>query len=182
MTHADLLAEILERRKSIRWHRDQKGDDRCHWDDYGVWRWLEGTPPVPRKLSSFEAELIRCKQFYGFRRADKPDRVPPDMIEDPRHWDDDLRRMSSDKLLNELAKIQEAIYQHCFVGYRIRTLNDDRKLYAVLPEKVPVNAVLPAWECFIGDEGTPNAGCPSFIRSHGTCRGLCNLNQWGPCT
>jgi hypothetical protein len=179
---ADELKEaILERRAAIRKHRDAKGDDRCWLDDYFVWDLLDYSPRI-EALPSFDEGMSRCCAFYTNRRADAPDLTPSDAIADPKKWDADIAPMTQPQLAKELARIQEAIRRHRDVKDRPRCLDDDRTLYAVLPEKLPADFRLPPENEFIGEDKAPHAGCPSFWRSHANCTAKRhNLHQWGPC-
>ena len=180
-----LKAAILERRLAIRNHRDQKLDDRCWLDDYDVWIMLEYSVLGPTQLSLHFDEMIEiCTCFYGFRRAELPDPIPPDAIVNEALWDLDLEGASEAELLDKLLQIQNAIRAHYDIGLRPRTIDDDRQLYAVLPEKLPADFRLPKREEFLGDAAAPNAGCPSFWRSHQKCLrecDSCTLSAWGPC-
>lgn len=178
----DLRDLILERRLAIRTHRDQRGDDRCWLDDYVVWAMLEDSPCAPTVLPSFETGMQLCWQFYHWRRAEVADLVPADAILDSNLWDNDLEQMSAGQLFEELARIQSAIRQHRDINGRLRTIDDDRLLYMILPEKISADFRLPAEQDFLGEAKAPSAGCPAFWRSHSCCLVLHhNLHQWGPC-
>ena len=178
---AGLMTAIRERRKAIRSHRDQKGDDRCWLDDCLVWAMLADSPSEPPMLS-FEEGMCLCREFYSFRRAEAADPVGQDALTDPRLWDRDLFPMDQAGLLAELRRIQQAIFMHRNIVHRHRTLEDDRDLYGVLPEKVPADFRLPPEPDFLGEAAAPHAGCPSFWRSHASCQGPCDLHAWGPCS
>jgi len=184
LTADELKEAILIRRKAIRYHRDQKGDDRCHLDDLAVWVlavldfeiWVR----LPENMMSL------CIEFYKYRRCDQADPVPKDAILNPDLWDNDLEVMTKNELVAELCKIQMAILTHYFMlKGKHRSYHDDRRLYAVLPEKMPVDFRLPSKKTFLGEGLAPHAGCPSYIRSHENCAGTvehpCNLLAWGPC-
>lgn len=179
---AKVRRAILERRKEIRGHRDAKLDDRCWADDYLVWTFVEGLPLYLCQFPPFNDAMKKCVEFYNFRRADTLDPIPTGANFDPATWDDDLKRMGASELLDELIKIQEAIYIHGTISGRPRTADDDRKLYSVLPEKMPADFRLPPEDEFLGETRAPRAGCPSFWRSHLTCRTLRHgFHKWGPC-
>jgi hypothetical protein len=167
-------------RGRIREHRDQKGDDRCWLDDYGVWEMLPDSPPMPRL--SLEDGMKCCNEFWAFRRTNFPDPVPSDAILDPNFWDDDLIEMSAEELAEEFVRLCRAVRAHRDVAGRPRTISDDQALYTVLPEKIPADFRLPPEEEFLGEAKSPNAGCPAFWRSHKNCLAECNLHKWGPCT
>lgn len=178
----DCRAAILERRESIRNHRDERGDDRCFLDDYLLWKWLSDSPPEPVAPISIEWGMEQCALFYNHRRAETADPLPKEAILDPRHWDDDLEGMASDQLHDELLRVQEGLRAHRDITLRPRTIADDRALYALLPEKVPADFRLPPEEEFLGEARAPQAGCPAFWRSHGGCSAKCHdLHRWGPC-
>ncbi|MDO8520672.1 MAG: hypothetical protein Q7S52_01000 [bacterium] len=180
LNNADCVTAILERRESIRSHRDERGDDRCFLDDYLVWKWLEGTPADPVIMTKEEG-MKQCMLFYEHRRAETSDPVSADAITDPAHWDDDLGNMSLDDLHDELLRIQKALGVHRDIVGRPRTVADDRTLYGVLPEKIPADFRLPAKEEFLGEARAPHAGCPAFWRSHDGCKGCHDYHKWGPC-
>ena len=180
----ELLDAIVERRMVIRGHRDAKGDHRCWLDDWLVWDMLKGYPDGRYALPPYHAMMKQCQDFYENRNASKPDSISLDAIIERGYWDDDLVKMNRIQMLNELVRIQEAIYEHITIGDRSRKADDDRKLYAVLPEKLPADFRLPPKEDFLGEAKAPHAGCPAFWRSHNNngCEGLGHdLHAWGPC-
>lgn len=178
----DIGVAVLERRAAIQRHHDMCGDDRCWFDDYAVWEMLDDSPPAPSLLPPFEDAMALCQLFYHLRRSDTLDPMPPDAILDDNKWDDDLSPMTKDQFLDELVRIQETIRRHRDIKDRPRTIEDDRLLYAVLPEKIPADFRLPAQEDFLGEARSPHAGCPAFWRSHGTCASAShNFHRWGPC-
>lgn len=176
-----LIQKIQEIRQAIRQHRDQKGDDRCWLDDYRVWACIEGSPADPEALPSFEDGMEQCRAFFLHRRAEQADPLPPDAIQDPQKWNGDLQTLSELELQTVLTALQEAIQTHRDIHDRPRTLQDDRALYAILPEKIPADFRLPPEHIFLGEE-TVDVGCPAFWKSHKACP--CkehNLHAWGPC-
>lgn len=176
-----LRALIKLIRATIRWHRDQKGDDRCWLDDFKVWQMAFDRITVLYFLN-FDTGMAICRIYYAFRRSDKADPIPEDAIVDKRLWNADLDKMNAGELRLELEKLQTAIINHRDIEDRPRTFKDDRALYSVLPEKIPADFRLPAVEDFLGERKAPNAGCPSFWRSHGECLARCHkFHQWGPC-
>lgn len=177
-----LLAAILERRQVIRGHRDARGDDRCWLDDYLVWAMLDDSAPASTSPPPLQVAMMKCREFYRLRRADFADPIPTDAIINPALWNQDLRQMTRERLLDELVKIQEAIRRHRDIPDSPRIIDDDRALYSVLPENIPADFRLPPEEEFIGAAKAPAAGCPAFWRSHLSCQcSRHNLHQWGPC-
>lgn len=175
-----LLQSVKAFRAAIRKHRDQKGDDRCWLDDYFVWSVLGDTPLEPTAFS-YEEGMQRCRDFFVHRRAATLDPTPSEAIIDPTQWDTDLASMTDAELTTEIERISTAITAHRDITNRQRTLEDDRALYAILPEKILADFRLPPENEFLG-ETKPNAGCPAFWKSHNTCR--CaehSLHRWGPC-
>lgn len=184
LTKIEIISHIRLRRQRIRSHRNQKGDDRCWLDDFPVWALVDGLPSRPPKLS-YEENMRRCHEFYQFRRAMSADTMSPDAIRDRRRWNTDLvgilKHSSQFQLIRMLYQVQCEIVEHYDIGDRPRGIDDDRRLYATLPEKVPADFRLPSYEDFLGEVLAPKAGCPSFWRSHGNCTGTCDLHKWGPC-
>ncbi|MBI4458052.1 hypothetical protein HY633_03765 [Candidatus Uhrbacteria bacterium] len=182
MTRGKLSAAIKKFRQSIRYHRDQKGDDRCWLDDYKLWALLEDTPPKPTALPPHDEMMARCRDFFTHRRADAADPIPADAQADSQKWDDDLEVMSEESLRLELDRLMKAIAAHRDMKGRPLTLEDDRTLYKVLPEKLTADFRLPPEGEFLGEEKA-NAGCPAFWRSHASCP--CkhhDIHHWGPCS
>lgn len=169
-------------RTAIRTHRDTRGDDRCWLDDYFVWNLIEGTPTVPAGEPPFDEGMDICRTYFKFRNATVPDPTPPDAVTDPTQWDNDLNNMNEQQLAAELTRLKNAIRAHRDIAGRPRTADDDRTLYAVLPEKIPCDFRLPPEADFLGEAKVPHAGCPSFWRSHAACPAPCHdFTRWGPC-
>lgn len=178
----DLKRAILECRAALRLHRDARGDERCWLDDYYVWNMVEGSPSIPTILPLFDEGMNQCRTYYRFRNAPVPDPMPAGAVTDPARWDDDLEEMTPPQLTQELERLHAAVRRHRDVTGRPRTADDDRALYAVLPEKLPADFRLPPEDDFLGEAKAPRAGCPSFWRSHAACPGNCHdLHRWGPC-
>ena len=174
----DELAEaIIERRALSRAHRDAKGDDRCWLDDPAVWAFTEGAPVDAGPLPSLEEGMQRYRAFYPPRRAEQPDAGTH-----TQPHDRDLAAMTQAELAKCLTALQIAIRTHAQVKDRPRNLDDDRALYAALPEKTPADFRLPPEPDFLGEAKAPHAGCPSFWRSHQDCGAAKHdLHRWGPC-
>ncbi len=169
---------ILELRNGIRYHRDQKGDDRCWLDDFLVWENVSGKDIT--ELPTYEEGMKRCRNYFALRSARTLDEIPANAIPDTTQWDEDLNIMDNEQLGDECARIERAIRKHYEIIGRERTVDDDRELYGVLPEKISADFRLPSEEDFLGTTKT-NAGCPQFWKSHDSCSGKHNLHQWGPC-
>ncbi|MGE4232904.1 MAG: hypothetical protein AB7F43_06185 [Bacteriovoracia bacterium] len=177
----ELKVKILVVRKAIRYHRDQKMDDRCWLDDYLVWNALSESEGL-REPPSWQQMQKKCETFFAQRRSEVADEMPPEAKFDPQSWDKDLDEMKYDDLQSELKKIDSAIEVHKSLSEKKRTLNDDRELYRVLPEKIACDFRLPDREDFLGERKAPDGGCPSFWRSHQSCNTKKhNLHIWGPC-
>jgi len=184
-----VIAAIIERRWTIRdSHRDQKGDDRCWVDDYFIYEFLDDSPCMPTTMIPVEVAMNECKLFYEHRRADIPDSVPHDAILDPAEWDRDLDGKDWEHHLNTLVALQKAALRFRnirLVEKRAITIDDDRALYSILPEKIPADFCLPSEEEFLGEALAPRAGCPAFWRGHLTlCAAGCkhNFHKKGPCS
>ncbi len=90
--------------------------------------------------------------------------------------------MQHAELVETLFALQQSIRAHRDIFSKKRTLEDDRTLYALLPEKIPADFRLPPEPEFLGEAKAPRAGCPSFWRSHSTCATSDHdLHKWGPC-
>jgi len=185
MNRQNLCSAIEECRAVIRRHRGQRGDNRCWLDDWSVWVMLSDTPEPPKQPPPFEKAMRLCREFWTHRRAETVDSAPADANFVVRTWDDDLPRMGDSELLTHLILVLEAIRLHRDAPLserRPRTIDDDRRLYAVLPEKVSADFRLPTESEFLGEALSPYAGCPAFWRSHASCPVKDHdLHTWGPC-
>lgn len=178
-----MLNQIKALRESIRYHRDQKGDDRCWVDDDRLWGLLPDAPSKPTSLPSYEEMMKRCGAFYRLRRADVPDAVPVGAIQNPSAWDEDLNTMNEIELKRELRRMQEAVRIHRDIQNQERTIEDDRALYQALPERLTADFRLPPEPDFLREARAPVAGCPSFWRSHQNCPSAKHdIGTWGPCS
>lgn len=165
-------------REAIRAHRDARGDDRCWLDDYVVWAKLADTPPEPENPPPYEEAMKNCRDYFNLRRGDKA----PANVRMPENPDGDLENMPPEELARETEKLRAAIRAHRDITGRPRTIEDDRALYAALPEKTEADFRLPPEPDFLGERKAPHAGCPSFWRSHGNCPARRHdLHRWGPC-
>jgi hypothetical protein len=175
-----LKSQIIQIRRTIRDHRDAKGDDRCWLDDYLVWNLLPREEiPIP-KLNT-ETGMFKCIEFYVHRRSDTIELVPSTAILDPTKWNEDLESKCEKQLWDVVGLHLLAVEEHYHSSLvRSLTIDDDRKLYATLPEKIPADFRLPRMNEFLGKD-KPHAGCPNFWDSHRDCAEYCNLHQWGPC-
>jgi hypothetical protein len=179
MSPDELREAIVERRAVIRAHRDAKMDDRCWLDDYLVWDMVEGSPADISAPPPFGEAMQRCREFYRYRRAETADPLPEESS--PPGEDIDLAAMAQPELAKALTALQAAIKAHRDMKDRPRNLEDDRALYAALPEKLAADFRLPPEDEFLGEAKAPHAGCPSFWRSHEKCPGKHDMHRWGPC-
>jgi hypothetical protein len=178
LSKSQLISLIKERRKVIRYHRDQKGDNRCWLDDFLVWDMLENsTLSVP---DSFEGKMKICREFYTYRRAKKDDSFPV-VSSFSTHSDRELKSLNKIQLILQIFIIQGVIGSHRDISGRPRSNKDDAELYLVLPEDTKADFRLPKRKEFLGEAKAPNAGCPSFWRSHELCEKRCDFTTWGPC-
>lgn len=176
----NVYAQILEMRKGIRYARDQKGDDRCWLDDYKVTNALPATKRLV-VFPTYDEGMKKCQYFFKNRNANSPDPTPANAILDPLEWDSDLVRMSSESLWEEYTKLEKGIIKFDSIPIEKRTIEHDRELYSLLPEKIPADFRLPCERDFLEVREGATAGCPQFWKSHENCSGEHNIHQWGPC-
>ena len=70
MSPEDLIAEIKKLRAVIRYHKDQKGDDRCWVDDIRLYETLpEGCTGYDSTLPPENVFLENCKKFCKTRQT-----------------------------------------------------------------------------------------------------------------
>ncbi len=182
----ELLIAVRHRRALIRWHREQRGDDRCWLDDWVVHLALSDTQSEPAKLPEEAMQL--CEEFFERRQA------PEDPIDQGeftaaqrQEADSLLEQMLQDRdggrkfLIRELLMLQIGI-----LGHRLekpRNWIADQQLYLWLPEQRLAVTRLPSREEFLAVQPGAAHGCPQFIASHADCpiATACDLHRWGPC-
>lgn len=177
-----LRQRIVAIRNSIRYPRDQRGDDRCWLDYYPLYQLVGAIHEDFKHLPEYEEFMRICTAFYHQRRAERPE-LSPRIILPTEEWDRDIDRMSKRKLQQEIDKLVETGLKHHRIPILKVNLDNDRELYAVLPEHnhVELDFTLPLEYKFLG-EANPCAGCPNFYKSHANCETpKHNLHQWGPC-
>ena len=70
MSVEELKCEVIKLRSSIRYHRDQKGDDRCWVDDLRLYELLpEGPVGYDSTLPQEDIFLANCKRFCQSRQT-----------------------------------------------------------------------------------------------------------------
>ncbi len=70
MDEEQLRAEVKKLRAVIRYHRDQKGDDRCWVDDLRLYEALpEGSAGYDSTLPPEDVFLENCKRFCRSRQT-----------------------------------------------------------------------------------------------------------------
>ena len=180
MERTELSHMIIELRNAIRYARDQKLDDRCWLDYYQLYKIIDIKCDF-NSLPSYDEGMSKCVAFYHNRRSDFIDALPSDTALDREKWDNDLSSMDFKALYHEIDKITKAAVKHYSILDIKKTIEDDRGLYRILPEKMPADFRLPPKEEFL--EGVkPCAGCPNFWKSHQKCETeQHNLHAWGPC-
>lgn len=149
------LIELLEKwRAVIRWHRDEKGHDRCWMSDPALYSVILGRP-FPQ-LPDTETCLVRCKHYHRCRSAPQ---APPAQETLSGDLDADLKIMSIEKLKAEQREIRIATLIHRYLSdLGFLRARGDCELYAVLPEKVLPDQTLPPW-------GEFRPACREFIAS-----------------
>lgn len=65
----ELISEIYRLRKGIRYHRDEKGDDRCWLDDQKLYELLPETGNKDFTLPPKEKFLQSCNRFWECRQG-----------------------------------------------------------------------------------------------------------------
>lgn len=135
--------EITTWRNIIRWHRDQKGDNRCWLDDWRVYEVVLGIKPP--NLPAYSTCLILCEQYHHQRSALTPPNTSQLIIKD---WDADLQSFSEQRLIAERAQLLLAVNFHRNFNDGRRLAADDLRLYSVLHDGILLDQHLPPWEEF----------------------------------
>lgn len=187
-TCALLAYAIYRAREVIRYHRDQRGDDRCWLDDLVLWARIG--VERPRKLPGRREMERQCALFFVLRqRPGEPRHPRRGAIRDPARWNDDLARHGYHRrwLAREASRILAGIMRH-YVDSLARPLTwrDDERLYALLPEGLWPDTRLGPESQFLRSEGLRRGeqkSCPRYWKSHQGCPASkgCTLTQWGPC-
>ena len=134
-----LRNEIVKMRKALRYHRDQKGDDRCWLDDDLLYELMPETPPST--LLPSPAFMERCQRFHEARQC------PEQVVNNASctlDTDEDLALMDDRQFLPEALRLRAAIREHRDAGEFVRDWRDDKKLYALLPDTTQSNTSLPS--------------------------------------
>ena len=126
----ELRAHIVAARNTIRWHRDQLGDDRCWVDDCLLYHRVLGHSDITQLLPKPEF-IGKCRIFHERRRMQSP---PGPMPSTPPHPDSDLRGVTDEVLSAKLQRLKDAVKRHYEPG-DAKTASDDQDLYLTLPEK-----------------------------------------------
>lgn len=130
----------------ICYHRDQRGDDRCWYDDLMLYWHLPESIRYPVKLSR-EQMAARCAYYRRCRGSDKrPARLPEQCAEQPHAY---LQGMSRRELMSEAHKLRAGIRKHQRIGTDKLAVEDDEKLYALLPGGIEADFRLPPTELFL---------------------------------
>ncbi len=152
---SELVEFIIKLRNDIRWHRSQRGHDRCWLDDLKVYSNLpEYKNPYERELCGREEFLQRCGEFWE-RRQVPHERVTKELARKNWRRDSDLSSMDAKQLSDELARLRTGVRMHRERG-DAKTWQDDRRLYALLPDETNAITTLPERERFL-------RGCKRFF-------------------
>ncbi len=190
LSRSELFTAIIDRRKALRTHRDQVGDDRCWLDDYLLFAFVDGLESKMVK-PDYEAGMKLCTDFYNNCRVDRVLPQHKHAALEPKLWNKDLLGMDESRLLSKLERIQnEIVVLYNVIKRRRPRVADYLRLYKrTLPDGIMPDMRLPSEKEFLGvltqDSGCPqkSAGCPQFWMSHHDCPPeICNPHQWGPCT
>ncbi len=168
--------EIKKLRTLIRYHRDQKMDNRCWLDDVKLWG------EEIHALPAYEDMMQRCAAFYKNRKTSVgPICIAYSTAAGSENSDIDLDNMLDNEIEDTYKNLLDAIQKHKNIFSHERTWQDDEELYNILPEKIKADFRLPSEEDFLGEGKVPHAGCPSFWRSHEKCTQEHDIHMWGPC-
>ncbi len=142
MDKKQLRELVLRIRGDIRWHRDQRGDDRCWLDDIKLYENLPGyinpySQRVPPKV-----EFLRLCGVFQSNRQVPGEHVTHTESAQPRNADEDLDAMDKETLILEVNKLRNGIHTHLEKGEK-RGYADDAALYALLPERTKAITRLP---------------------------------------
>jgi hypothetical protein len=179
----ELQNKIIQLRNAIRYPRDQMGDERCWLDYFPLYRSLPGIKADKLTIKPVYNKVMPiCTAFYNKRKAENPEPIPKNIILQ-KDWDVDLRNISQRDMQRRMDIIIEAGITHYKIPLFEITLNNDKALYAALPEhnRIVLDFTLPSEEEFLGKKN-PCTGCPNFWKSHEHCEtNEHNLHAWGPC-
>lgn len=98
-----LREEVTRLQNAIRYHRDQKGDERCHLDDDRLYEVLpEGKTDVARTLPCNFLE--NCKQFFE-KRQNVPYKIVDDLYQG---WSEDKPYLTKAEIAVLVELLQDA--------------------------------------------------------------------------
>ncbi len=153
-----LQVEIIKLRNIIRYHRDQKGNDRCWLDDETLYEPLPETADKAQALPTKEVFMEKCARFHSKRQA--PNQTKQISQEPKQPTDQDIKEMTEDEQKKEIARLRQAIRLHRNIGNNKRSWQDDQRLYRALNENTDYDTTLPERETFL-------TSCDRFFSSGG---------------
>jgi hypothetical protein len=156
--NTQLQVEIIKLRNIIRYHRDQKGNDRCWLDDELLYESLPETTDKVIVLPSREVFMEKCARFHARRQA--PEQTKQVNQEADQLPDQDIEELTEGEQKKEVARLKQAIRLHRNIGDSQRSWQDDQRLYKVLNENTEYDTTLPDQETFL-------SACDRFFASRG---------------
>ena len=153
-----LQVEIIKLRNVIRYHRDQKGDDRCWLDDELLYETLPEHEQRAAALPTKEIFMEKCTRFHNRRQA--PTQIKYPASDSVKVRDQDVNGMTEDEQKKEIARLRQAIRLHRNIGDNKRSWQDDQRLYSALNEMIEYDTKLPELEPFL-------QSCDRFFSTRG---------------
>jgi hypothetical protein len=144
---SQLQLEIIKLRRLIRYHRDQKGNDRSWLDDELLYESLPETASNIPVLATKEAFMEKCTRFFERRQA--PSNTKQTLEETHAPSDEDIKEMTLGDQKKEIARLIQAIRLHRNIGDNKRSWQDDKRLYQALNENTTYDTKLPDKETFL---------------------------------
>ena len=146
----ELRKHVLTRLvQPICYHRDQRGDDRCWFDDLSLYWCLPESIRRPVKLSTQEM-AERCA-YYRHCRSDqnRPRQAALDPEMESERCAKYLNEMPRLLLILEGRKLRKGVRDHRDKPMISRTVADDKKLYALVRGGMEADFRLPPAEVFL---------------------------------
>ena len=145
-------------RAAIRYHRAQISDYRCWVDDLRLYQVAEIPGYSNLVVPSPNEFMSRCESFWDNRQRLNERGLGDKLIDSSKcaleidvDSNADIEGLSEQSLSELLSGLQSAVKQHESKGFQGRSVTDDVKLYAMLPDQLEWNSSLPERGYFLSN-------------------------------
>jgi hypothetical protein len=143
-----LLSQLVA---PICYHRDQRGDERCWYDDLTLYWNLPEESRQPVRLTR-EEMADRCSHYHRWRSSvDRPALCAQDSQIESARCAQYVSAMSRWDLIAEARKLRQGIRNHRDKAFAKRTVSDDRALYKLVRGGLQADFRLPPANMFLSN-------------------------------